>query len=166
MAGVSSASALSRLKAGNKRYVADKMKRDMQDPARRSDLTSGQSPFAIVLSCADSRVVPELIFDQGLGELFVVRVAGNVANTSSIASIEYAAANLGSKLIVVLGHESCGAVTAAMEMVGVDYGYNINHLLAHIAPALASTRGKQTVEKVVKQNARLNAKLLLERSPI
>ena len=164
MAGVTAASALSRLKSGNKRYVADKMKREMQDPGRRGDLTGGQSPFAIVLSCADSRVVPELVFDTGLGELFVVRVAGNVANTSSIASIEYAVAHLGTKLIVVLGHESCGAVSAAMG--GGDNGYNLNHLLAHISPALANIRGKQTVEKVVKQNAKNNAKELEARSAI
>lgn len=164
MAGVTAASALSRLKAGNKRYVADKMKREMQDPARRSELTSGQSPFAIVLGCADSRVLPELVFDTGLGELFVIRVAGNVANTSSIASIEYAVAHLGTKLIVVLGHENCGAVGAAMD--GGDYGYNLNHLLAHITPAIAGMRGKKTVEKVVKQNAKLNAKQLEARSPI
>lgn len=164
MAGVSAASALSKLKAGNKRYVADKMKRERQDPDRRDGLTGGQSPFAIVLSCADSRVVPEMVFDSGLGELFVVRVAGNVANTSSIASIEYAVAHLGTKLIVVLGHESCGAVSAAMG--GGDNGYNLNHLLAHIAPAMSSVRGKATVEKVVKQNAKVNAKELEARSSI
>ena len=94
----------------------------------------------------------------------MVRVAGNVANTSSIASIEYAVAHLGTKLIVVLGHESCGAVSAAMG--GGDNGYNLNHLLAHIAPALSGTRGKQTVEKVVKQNAKMNAKELEARSSI
>lgn len=97
---------LDRLHAGNKRFVADKLDGKLQDSSRRDSLTSGQSPYAIVLSCADSRVVPELAFDTGLGEIFVVRVAGNVANTSSIASIEYAVAHLGTPVIVVLGHQS------------------------------------------------------------
>ncbi len=161
---VSAAVALTRLKNGNKRFAANKLEHDLQDSDRRAELTGGQSPFAIVLSCADSRVVPELAFDTGLGELFVVRVAGNVANTASLASIEYAVAHLGTKLIVVLGHESCGAVAAALG--GGDNGYNLNHLLAHIAPAIASTRGKRTVEKVVKQNAKLNAAELKARSNI
>ena len=114
---------IKRLKEGNERYVADKLNHPLQDHARRVELTKGQQPHTIVLSCADSRVVPELAFDTGLGELFVVRVAGNIANTSSMASIEYAVAHCGSKVIVVLGHESCGAVTAAV--AGGDNGYNL-----------------------------------------
>jgi len=94
-------------------------------------------------------VVPELAFDTGLGELFVVRVAGNVANSSSIASIEYAVAHLGTKLFVVLGHQSCGAVTAAV--AGGDNGYNLNHLLSHITPAIAASKEGATVNDVTKQ---------------
>lgn len=93
---------LDRLKAGNARFVEDKLDGKLQDSSRRSTLTSGQQPYAIVLSCADSRVVPELAFDTGLGELFVVRVAGNIANPSSTASIEYAVAHCGSKVIIVM----------------------------------------------------------------
>ena len=157
-------STLGRLKAGNARFIEDKLDGQLQDSARRKTLTSGQEPYAIVLSCADSRVVPELAFDAGLGELFVVRVAGNVANSSSIGSIEYAVAHCGTKLIVVLGHESCGAVTAAV--AGGNNGYNINHLLAHINPAIAACGDGAPIADVVKKNAQLVVGDLKERSSI
>jgi len=155
---------IQRLKNGNERFVADKMDRKLQDIERRDSLTGGQDPYAIILSCADSRVVPELAFDAGLGELFVVRVAGNVANTSSIGSIEYAVAHIGSPVIVVLGHQSCGAVTAAVG--GGDNGYNLNHLLSHIAPALAASDKDADVNDVVKKNAELTTEELKSRSAI
>lgn len=155
---------IERLKEGNNRFVSDKLEGKLQDGPRRESLTGGQEPWAIVLSCADSRVVPELAFDTGLGELFVVRVAGNVANTSSMASIEYAVANLGTKVIVVLGHESCGAVTAAV--AGGDNGYNLNHLLSHVAPAIAASGDNAAIADVVKKNAELNAEELVNRSAI
>lgn len=158
------AEVIDRLKTGNKRFVADKLERKLQDSNRRSSLTDSQQPYAIILSCADSRVVPELAFDTGLGELFVVRVAGNIANTSSIASIEYAVAHCGSTVIVVLGHEGCGAVTAAVN--GGDNGRNLNHLLAHITPAInASDKGAE-INEVVKKNAQLTKKELINRSAI
>ena len=154
---------LQRLRDGNARFVSDQTVGDLRDGARRAALTGGQSPFAIVLSCADSRVIPEIAFDTGLGELFVIRVAGNVANSSSLGSIEYAVAHLATSVIVVLGHESCGAVTAAL--AGGDNGYNINHLLAHIAPAATASEDK-SVNAVVKKNAQLVAETLSERSGI
>ncbi|UTW65751.1 carbonic anhydrase [bacterium SCSIO 12643] len=153
-----------RLQEGNARFVQDRLEGKLLDSERRTDLTSGQSPFAIVLSCADSRVVPEMAFDTGLGEIFTVRVAGNVANTSSIASIEYAVAHLGSKVIVVMGHQSCGAVTAAA--AGGDNGYNLNHLLSHIAPALAASPEGAEINDIVKKNAELTATDLMTRSAI
>lgn len=155
---------LDRLKAGNARFVEDKLDGKLQDSNRRHDLTGGQKPYAIILSCADSRVVPELAFDAGLGELFVIRVAGNVANTSSMASIEYAVAHLGTGIIVVLGHESCGAVTAAVN--GGDNGHNLNHLLSHITPAIAASGVGASIANVVKENARQNAEELKNRSSI
>ena len=155
---------IQRLKDGNARFVADKLDGQLQDSARRNSLTSGQQPYAIILSCADSRVVPELAFDVGLGELFVVRVAGNVANTSSIGSIEYAVAHIGCQVLVVLGHESCGAVTAAMG--GGDNGYNLNHLLAHVTPAVTACGGCDDVNTVVRKNAELTATELAGRSSI
>lgn len=155
---------IQRLKEGNERFVTDKLEGKLQDGVRREELTGGQAPKAIILSCADSRVVPELAFDSGLGELFVVRVAGNVANSSSIASIEYAVAHLGSEVIVVLGHQSCGAVTAAMG--GGDNGYNLNHLLSHITPAIAASNEGAGVNDVVKKNAQMSAEELKTRSSI
>lgn len=153
-----------RLIDGNERFVSDKLDGKLQDSARRDELTSGQEPYAIVLSCADSRVVPELAFDAGLGELFVVRVAGNIANSSSMASIEYAVAHCGSTVIVVLGHQSCGAVTAAVS--GGDNGYNLNHLLSHITPAIAASGEGASITDVVKKNAVLTAEELKNRSAI
>ena len=161
---MNSQNSLQRLKDGNTRFVEDKLDGKLQDSARRGILTTGQEPYAIVLSCADSRVVPELAFDTGLGEIFVVRVAGNIANSSSIASIEYAVAHCGSKLIVVLGHQSCGAVTAAV--AGGDNGYNLNHLLSHIQPAISASADGAAVNDVVKKNAELTANELRSRSSI
>ncbi|MEO9484520.1 MAG: carbonic anhydrase [Ekhidna sp.] len=154
---------IERLREGNERYVSNKLSGKLQDGDRRSELVGGQSPWAIVLSCADSRVVPELAFDTGLGELFVLRVAGNIANTDTIASIEYAVAHLATEVIVVMGHESCGAVGAAL--AGGDNGYNLNHLLAQIEPAKAQA-GSSDVNVVVKKNAELSAKDLYDRSAI
>jgi len=155
---------IERLKHGNSNFVADKLDGKLQDSQRKNELVGGQEPHTIILSCADSRVVPEFTFDAGLGELFVVRVAGNVANTSSIASIEYAVAHLGSKVIIVLGHQSCGAVTAAVN--GGDNGSNLNHLLAHIEPAISASEKGMPVNDIVKTNAKLNRKALVDQSPI
>ena len=142
--------ALKRLKEGNERFQKDKLDGQLQDSKRRGSLTGGQSPYAIILSCADSRVVPELAFDTGLGEIFVIRVAGNIANTSSVASIEYAVAHLGVNLIMVLGHESCGAVGAAI--AGGDNGHNLNMLLAHITPAVCIEKERmEERDKLVRQ---------------
>lgn len=155
---------IERLKAGNQRYIQDQTQGELRDQPRRDALVSGQQPHTIVLSCADSRVVPELLFDAGLGELFVVRVAGNIANTSSLASIEYAVANCGSQVIVVLGHQSCGAVTAAVQ--GGDNGHNLNHLLAHITPAIAAAGVDASITDVIKTNASLTGQALQNRSNI
>lgn len=155
---------LNRLNEGNERFAADNKEGKLQDKSRREELTKGQSPYAIILSCADSRVVPEFAFDSGLGELFTVRVAGNVANSSSIASMEYAVAHLGTEIIVVMGHESCGAISAAIK--GGDNGDNLNHLLSHIAPAIAAAGKDASVNEVVKKNAQLTAKELKTRSAI
>jgi carbonic anhydrase len=153
-----------KLKSGNESFVNNKNKNENQDNIRRESLVGGQSPYAIILGCADSRVVPELAFDTGLGELFVVRVAGNIANTSSIASIEYAVSQLGVKVIVVLGHESCGAVTAAIN--GGDLGNNLNHLVSFIKPAVESSNKDSSIDEVVKINAIENANKLASNSEV
>lgn len=156
-------SALQRLKDGNQRFTSDTLQSSNADASARADLTGGQAPYAIILSCADSRVVPELAFDTGLGEIFVVRVAGNVANKSSLASIEYAVAHLGTSLIVVMGHQSCGAVTAAL--AGGDNGENLNHLISHILQAV-DVSDSSDVNEVVKTNAKINAELIFKNSQI
>ena len=108
--------ALARLQEGNRRFVADLRARSaVAAPMRRSELVAGQEPFAIVLGCSDSRVPAETVFDQGLGDLFVIRVAGNIVAPSQIGSVEFAAERFGTRLVVVLGHTLCGAVQATLE---------------------------------------------------
>ncbi|MDB4582591.1 hypothetical protein N9164_05520 [Draconibacterium sp.] len=155
---------LNRLSEGNSRFVSDRLKGDLLIQIKKESLLNTQKPFAIVLSCADSRVVPELIFETGIGDLFVVRVAGNVANTSSIASIEYAVAHLKTKVIVVLGHQNCGAVTVASK--GRDYGKNINRMISLITPAISASREMATIDELALKNAELSAKALTKKSKI
>lgn len=106
--------AIVRLQEGNRRFEAD-VRAHSINQARRSELLAGQAPFAIILGCSDSRVPAEIVFDQGLGDLFVIRVAGNIVAPSQIASIEFAAERFGTRLVVVLGHSQCGAVLATIE---------------------------------------------------
>jgi carbonic anhydrase len=110
--------ALSRLRDGNQRFVEDRTNAPaLSSQARRAALVAGQEPFAIVLGCSDSRVPAELVFDQGLGDLFVIRVAGNVVASSQVGSVEFAAARFGTRLVVVMGHSQCGAIVATVEEV-------------------------------------------------
>ena len=156
--------ALDRLKEGNARFVSGNPTTSVQGDSERSALTGGQAPFAIILSCADSRVVPELAFDTGLGEIFILRVAGNVANTSTIASIEYAVAHLGTKLIVAMGHESCGAVGAAV--AGGDNGPNLNKLVSYIQPSVDKLGSDAALESIIKDNANTSVATLKSQSAI
>jgi len=113
---ISASEALARLREGNRRFVSGSALREMADEnSRRLELLNDQAPFAIVLGCSDSRVPAEIVFDQGLGDLFVIRVAGNIVAPSQIGSIEFAAERFGVRLVVVLGHSGCGAVIAALE---------------------------------------------------
>lgn len=108
--------ALQRLKDGNTRFVANTPSHDASDThSRRAEIAAGQEPFAIILGCSDSRVPAELVFDQGLGDLFVIRVAGNIVAPSQVGSVEFAAARFGTRLVVVLGHSQCGAILATLE---------------------------------------------------
>ena len=122
---------------GNKRYI-DAQSEGIDLSSLRNDSVNGQNPHSIVLSCIDSRVVVEQVFDQALGDIFVARVAGNFANTDIVASMEYACAVAGSKLIIVLGHEACGAVKAACDKVELG---NITSLLSNITPAVDQVKG-------------------------
>jgi carbonic anhydrase len=132
--------ALARLKAGNAVFAAHPEAALPIDAARRTALAQGQTPFATVLSCSDSRVPPEVIFHASLGDLFVVRAAGNVTDRAIMASVEYAAEHLHVPLVVVMGHESCGAVKAAVETPATQsLGPNLDYMLKAIRPSVAAT---------------------------
>lgn len=130
---------LSKLLEGNKRFASGQLAQKDYGAERRQELTKGQHPFAIVLSCADSRVPAEIVFDQGLGDIFVVRVAGNVVEPTTLGSIEYGAEHLNAPLLVILGHESCGAVKATLEAKGKPEG-NIGAILKKIMPAVNTAK--------------------------
>lgn len=152
--------ALAELLAGNQRFVEGKAQHPRADLARVKELARGQAPYAIVLTCSDSRVAPELLFDKGLGEIFVVRVAGNIPDPIVLGSIEYAAEHLGSPLVMVLGHERCGAVAATVAHKGKPHG-NIGAIVKTIAPAAAQAKaaGKdKEPAQVVEDAADLNVK--------
>lgn len=172
-AGISADEALNKLLEGNKRFIDNQLTGSkMSDAATRESLAKGQRPYAIILSCSDSRVPPEVLFDKGLGEIFVVRVAGNVADPIILGSIEYAAEHLGSPLIMVLGHERCGAVTASVKAKGKPEG-NIGQIVKTIAPAVKQARGvakgkneAELVETAIDENVKMVAKSLGKQSPI
>lgn len=130
--------ALQKLMAGNKRYVQGRMiGAKLSDSKTRLSLTKSQKPYAIILSCSDSRLPPEIIFDKGLGEIFVIRVAGNIPDPVVLGSIEYAAEHLGTPLVMVLGHERCGAVTATVDAGGKSTGSpNLDALTKTIEPSV------------------------------
>jgi len=137
---ISRVDALERLREGNRRFVAGVSNIDEAlISARRAALVGGQNPFAVILACSDSRVPVELIFDQGLGDLFVIRVAGNIVAPSQIGSVEFAAAQLGTKLVVVLGHSNCGAVEATLKELAQDHHQrspNLRAIVDRIRPAV------------------------------
>jgi len=161
--------ALQRLMKGNERYVDGVSKRhDFKH--EREALTRGQNPFAGILSCADSRIAPEYAFDAGRGDLFVCRVAGNFLNTDGIASFEYALSVLNAPLLMVLGHESCGAVDATIKSIrdGTTLPGHLPSLVEAIAPAVRDTQGKpgDALENAIKQNVLLNVERLKTATPI
>jgi len=160
------------LMEGNQRYTQTKMEsRDYT--SQRNDTVGGQFPKAVILSCIDSRVPIETIFDQGIGDVFVARVAGNFENTDILGSLEYSCKAAGSKLVLVLGHESCGAVKAAID--GVELG-NITEMLSNIMPAVkmtsdqvegeASSSNSKFVAKTIENNVMLNIERIREKSSI
>ena len=159
-------SVLAELKTGNKHHLAHRYQHPHETLERQRQLASGQHPHAEILSCSDSRVPPEIVFDQGLGDLFVVRVAGNVASDTEIGSLEYGAEHLQVPLIVVLGHENCGAVTAAVQG-GPPEGH-IGSLVDLIKPAVEKTRGMSgdPVSNAVRMNVELVVKQLRTSTPI
>ena len=154
--------ALQQLLDGNKRFVDTSLTHPNQDSERRIALGDGQAPFAAVLACADSRVPPEVLFDQGLGDLFVVRVAGNILNDQLLGSLEYAAAHLDTPLIVVLGHTNCGAIGAVAQ--GAKLEGHIASLIPAIQPAVDKVRDQEgdLTDNAAREVARMTAIQLQE----
>jgi carbonic anhydrase len=167
---VSAGDALTMLMDGNARYVASKAEHPAQTADRREEVAKGQHPFAVILACADSRVGPELIFDRGLGDLFVIRVAGNIADEGALGSIEYALEELGVPLVMVLGHERCGAVKATLDLAeagGTAPGH-IASLVDGIKPIVdeAKAQGGDILDNAVRANVKHVTGELKENEPI
>lgn len=158
--------ALKKLMDGNQRYVQQKRSFPDQNQARISELTNSQHPFATILGCSDSRVPPELLFDQGLGDIFDIRVAGNIIDDAVLGSIEYAVAELGVPLILVLGHERCGAVKATLDAKPVPG--HIGTLVAAIQPALEQVKNQSgdKLDNLVRANVKMSVDKLKASSPI
>ena len=144
---ISASDALTRLRAGNRRFVSELSSNgQVTSGARRREVAESQTPFAIVLGCSDSRVPAEIVFDQGLGDLFVIRVAGNIVAPSQVGSVEFAADRFGVRLVVVLGHTNCGAILAAIEESGRpthDQSRNLRSIVERIQPSIAPLLGGQ-----------------------
>jgi carbonic anhydrase len=163
---ISAREALERLREGNRRFVSGTRSSDtLTDQTRRSQLAAGQEPFAIILGCSDSRVPAEIVFDQGLGDLFVIRVAGNIVAASQIGSVEFAAERFGTRLVVVLGHSQCGVVRATLEELQQptdDQSRNLRSIVDRVRPsveALLSTELRHDPEALVGHAVRANVRV-------
>ncbi|MDD3845934.1 MAG: carbonic anhydrase [Syntrophorhabdaceae bacterium] len=158
--------ALQNLLDGNKRFAAMKQTHPNQDRARRDDVKGGQKPFAVVVGCSDSRIPPEILFDQGIGDLFIIRLAGNIVDDMALGSVEYAVDHLGTPLVVVLGHSKCGAVTATAK--GGEAHGHIGGIVKLIAPAVNNVKNQpgDLVDNAIKENARLVAAAIASSKPV
>jgi carbonic anhydrase len=138
------------LRDGNRRFATHKAEGNgLLHPQRRAELVDGQEPFAIILGCSDSRVPAELVFDQGFGDLFVIRVAGNIVAPSQVGSVEFAAAKFGTRLVVVMGHTQCGAITATLdELLGrsTNESRNLRSIVDRIRPSVESLLASQRID--------------------
>ena len=151
---VSADAALAKLKEGNARFVASSVSEGKPNATKRTETSKAQTPFAIVVACADSRTAPEIVFDSNIGDLFVTRVAGNLVDEHALGSIEYAVGHFGTRLIVVMGHQRCGAVTAAM--AGASAPGHVQSLVRDIQPAVAAAKGKpgDALDNTIAEHAR------------
>ena len=163
---ISAREALERLREGNRRFVSDVRSREtLTSQARRNEVAAGQKPFAIILGCSDSRVPAEIVFDQGLGDLFVIRVAGNIVASSQVGSVEFAAARFGTRLVVILGHSQCGAVLATLEELQQPTGSQSRHLRSIVdrvrpsVEALLATELRHDPEALVRRAVRANIRV-------
>jgi carbonic anhydrase len=160
---ISAREALERLREGNRRFVSDVAGREiLTSQSRRNEVAAGQDPVAIILGCSDSRVPAEIVFDQGLGGLFVIRVAGNIVAPSQVGSVEFAAERFGTRLVVVLGHSRCGAILATLEELGhptAGQSRNLRSIVDRIRPsveALLATELRHDADALVRQAVRAN----------
>ena len=163
---ISAHEALERLRVGNRRFVSDAPSNAaLTSPDRRRAVASGQEPFAIILGCSDSRVPAEIVFDQGLGDLFVIRVAGNIVASSQVGSVEFAASQFGTRLVVVLGHSKCGAITATLEELARPseaQSRGLRSIVDRVRPsveALLATDLRHRPEELVEQAVRANIRV-------
>ncbi len=174
---ISAREALERLREGNRRFVSDLRSRDtLTGQTRRNELAAGQEPSAIILGCSDSRVPAEIVFDQGLGDLFVIRVAGNIVASSQVGSVEFAAARFGTRLVVVLGHSQCGAVLATLEELQRPTDRQSRHLRSivdRVRPSVAELLATELrhdpdvlVRHAVRANIRVSANQLRHGSEV
>jgi carbonic anhydrase len=163
-AGDSPTSALDKLVKGNMRFAQGEPAGEHLGADRRKAVAAVQAPFAVIVTCSDSRLTPEFIFDQGIGDLFVVRVAGNTLDDVALGSIEYAVEHLGSNLIVVMGHERCGAVSAALK--GGKLPGKLPAVVAPIKPACEHAEGDYALDLAVRRNVENMVSLLAERNPV
>jgi len=163
---ISAREALERLREGNRRFASDVRSPDTRtSQTRRSELAAGQEPFAIILGCSDSRVPAEIVFDQGLGDLFVIRVAGNIVAASQVGSVEFAAARFDTRLVVVLGHSQCGAVLATLEELQRTTGHqsrNLRSIVDRVRPsveALLATELRRDPDALMRHAVRANIRV-------
>jgi len=173
---VAAVEALERLREGNRRFAAGMAKGAMLGRTERAGLVTGQQPFAIVLGCSDSRVPAEIVFDQGLGDLFVIRVAGNIVAPSQIGSVEFAAERFGTRLVVVLGHSQCGAVLATLEELrrpDHTQSRNLRSIVDRIRPSVESLLAAELAKdlealmgEAVRANVRASANQLRHGSEV
>ncbi len=160
------AKALQELLDGNKRFAGSKQVHPNQDKERRDEVSKGQKPFAVVIGCSDSRIPPEILFDQGIGDLFIIRLAGNIVDDMALGSIEYAADHLGTRLIAVLGHSKCGAVTATAQ--GGEAHGHIGSIAKAILPSIEKVKGKpgDLVDNATRENAKSVASVIASSKPM
>ena len=163
---ISAREALERLREGNRRFASDVRSPDTRtSQTRRSELAAGQEPFAIILGCSDSRVPAEIVFDQGLGDLFVIRVAGNIVAASQVGSVEFAAARFDTRLVVVLGHSQCGAILATLEELQRTTGHqsrNLRSIVDRVRPsveALLATELRRDPDALMRHAVRANIRV-------
>jgi len=163
---ISAQEGLERLRDGNGRFISDDRSRDaLTSHARRRQVAAGQEPFAIILGCSDSRVPAEIVFDQGLGDLFVIRVAGNIVAPSQVGSVEFAAARFGTRLVVVLGHSNCGAILATLEELerpAEDQSQNLRSIVDYIRPSvepLLTTELRHDPDALLRHAVRTNIRV-------